>query len=183
MGFAMKYAALVLLLLTGLLLAPSPASGESHATFLGSCAFVGETRFEPGFTMQSQEVAVSAADVPGHCTGELTTASGERRSVLQEPTTTTVVGSGSHSCVGGSSEGTGYFDIAGERIDFTFRLSQLTALTTVSVRGAGGGTASAVFTPDLSPTNFAVVLGCLQPRDQSAVSGRLDLVTTSALSG
>jgi hypothetical protein len=181
----MKCGALVLSLLTGLLLAPTAASAETaepSATLRGTCTIIGETQFEPGITLQPRQVTLTAHP-QGHCTGTLTTANGEQRGLMKEPMTMNVVGAGTHSCLGGSSEGAGHIAVAGEQIDFTWRLTQLTAETLAWIRGADGGSAFGPITPDLAPSNFALMVGCIQPTAQSVLSGRLDLVTSPALAG
>jgi len=143
---AIRIAGVALALLIGT--AGTAFAGNRHGpiTFEGNCELSGVLRQSPPLTNLPQDGSATAR-AQGTCSGTLTGARGHVRRLEDAPSRYFAQASGSMSCGGGSSDGTGVLRIAGRKIRFSFSEVRGPGVAAVTLEGRGGGSASVVEDP------------------------------------
>jgi len=178
---AIRIAGVALALLIGT--AGTAFAGNRHGpiTFEGNCELSGVLRQSPALTHLPQDGSATAR-AQGTCSGTLTGARGHVRRLEDAPSRYFAQASGSMSCGGGSSDGTGVLRIAGRKIRFSFSEVRGPGVAAVTLEGRGGGSASgaAHVAEDTDPAEIAAKCG--GPGLDSAEID-INLATTPAISG
>jgi hypothetical protein len=178
---ALRLAGVTLALLIGA--AGTAVAGNKHGpiTFEGTCELSGMLLQSPPLTNLPQEGSATAR-ASGTCSGTLTGARGHVRELDDAPSRYFAGASGSMSCGGGSSKGSGVLGIAGRKIRFTFSEVRGPGVAAVSLEGRGGGaaTGAAHVAQDADPADIAAKCS-----GDGLRSAHIDihLATTPAISG
>ena len=158
-------------------------AGNPHGpiTFEGNCELSGVLRQSPPLTNLPQDGSATAR-AQGTCSGTLTGARGHVRELEGAPSRYFARASGSMSCGGGSSDGTGVLRIAGRKIRFSFSEVRGPGVAAVSLQGHASGSASgaAHVGQDADPADIAAK--CSGAGLDSAHID-INLATTPSISG
>jgi hypothetical protein len=160
---------------------PSSPDDAPASSFDGSCQLSGGVRFQPLLTTSPHDGSVSAR-AEGTCSGTLTDAHGNTRSVASETATAVAHSAGLESCAFGKATGDGELDLARTRIRFTYDETRTGPALVLSAKGARGG--SAIIEGNVSPSaNPVSVLEACGSGGLAAAPIDVRLATTPAIAG
>jgi hypothetical protein len=179
----MKKVTIPLSLVLGLLvLAPGALAGRDETnTFAGACQFAGTLTQDPPLTI-AERPGEASARARGTCSGTLTDEDGDVRPLDAVRATYFASAQGTMSCGGGSAVGSGYLQVRGERLHFSFSETRGPGVGAIRLDGARGGSAAGEARASEDEDAGEIARKCLG-EGVRRVGIDIDIATTPAMSG
>jgi hypothetical protein len=151
---------LALVALTAAPAAEAPAGQQGPMTLDGSCDLTGTVTFRPPLTNELRPVA-QRARIAGGCTGTLTDRRGRDHELSNARARyASAFPAQPASCLAGTPKGAGAILLRGGRLGFTAQERRATALGTLVLTGARGGSAVVTASPPPSGNPVPLVQAC-----------------------